>query len=209
MEHTAHGYWLKEAGEPSALAPLAGDSSADVVVIGGGYTGMWAAWHLKKLEPQARVVLLEATTCGQGPSGRNGGFCNVMWFSLPNMRARWGDAAALAVARAAQQAVGGIESFCREQGVDAWFRRGGYLQVSTAAAHDGVWDEALAACRELGEGDAVQPLAPAEVADRCDSPAFRGGALYRDAATVQPARLALGLRERLRAAGEQADGQDG
>jgi glycine/D-amino acid oxidase-like deaminating enzyme len=124
-----------------------------------------------------------------------------MWFSLPNMRARWGDTAALAVARAAQQAVRGIESFCREQGVDAWFRRSGYLQVSTAPAHDGVWDEALAACRELGEGGAVQPLAPAEVAERCNSPAFRGGAFYPGAATVQPARLALGLRERLLAAG--------
>jgi len=162
---------------------------------------MWAAWQVKQLEPEASVVLLESEVCGYGPSGRNGGFCNVMWFSLPNMRARWGDEAALAVARASQQAVTGIESFCREQGVEAWFRRGGYLQVSTAAAHDGVWDEALAACRELGEGQAMQALAPEEVKARCASPAFRAGAFYPDAATVQPARLAHGLRERLLAAG--------
>ncbi|HSR94998.1 MAG TPA: FAD-dependent oxidoreductase [Solirubrobacterales bacterium] len=183
------------------MPQLSGELSADVVVIGGGYTGMWAAWQVKQLEPDASVVLLESEVCGYGPSGRNGGFCNVMWFSLPNMRARWGDAGALAVARASRRAVGGIESFCREQGVDAWFRRDGYLQVSTASAHDGVWEEALAACRELGEGAAVQPLAPTEVAERCASPAFRGGAFYPDAATVQPARLALGLRERLLAAG--------
>jgi glycine/D-amino acid oxidase-like deaminating enzyme len=172
-----------------------------VVVVGGGYTGMWAAWHLKQLEPEARVVLLEADRCGLGPSGRNGGFCNVMWFSLPNMRERWGDSEALAVARAAQAAVAGIEAFCREEDVDAWFRRGGYMQVSTAAAHDSVWSDALAACRELGAGEEIQPLSAAEVAERCASPAFRGGAFYPDAATVQPARLAQGLRERLRGHG--------
>jgi glycine/D-amino acid oxidase-like deaminating enzyme len=147
------------------------------------------------------VVLLEADRCGYGPSGRNGGFCNVMWFSLPNMRARWGDAAALDVAHAAERAVIEIGEFCESQGVDAWFRRSGYLQVSTAQAHDGAWAETLAACRELGAVDAIHELSPAEVAARCASPAFRGGAFYPGAATVQPARLAIGLRDRLRAAG--------
>jgi glycine/D-amino acid oxidase-like deaminating enzyme len=201
MKHTRHGYWLEEAGEVAPVPELVGDVSADVLVIGGGYTGMWAAWQVKQLEPEASVVLLESEICGFGPSGRNGGFCNVMWFSLPNMRERWGDAGGLAVARAAREAIAGIESFCHEQEVDAWFRRGGYLQVSTAPAHDGIWDEASAVCRELGEGDAVRPLVPAEVAARCASPAFRSGAFYPDAATVQPARLALGLRERLLEAG--------
>ncbi|MEX0972303.1 MAG: FAD-binding oxidoreductase [Solirubrobacterales bacterium] len=211
MKHTAHGYWLEEAGEVSPLPELVGERSADVVVIGGGYTGLWAAWHLKRLEPEASVVLLEGDVCGFGPSGRNGGFCNSMWFSLPNMRRRWGGEGALAVARAARDAIDGVEGFCRDEGVDAWFRRGGYLQVSTAAAHDGVWNEALEACRGLGEGGGdgsdrntgvVQALSEKEVAERCASPAFRGGAFYPDAATVQPARLALfGLREHLLAAG--------
>ena len=201
MKHTALGYWLEEAGGVQPAPGLVGEKDADVVVIGGGYTGMWAAWQVKVLEPQARVVLLEADVCGRGPSGRNGGFCNVMWFSLPNMRRRWGEAGALAVARASAEAVTGIESFCRDEGVDAWFRRGGYLQVSTAPAHDGLWDEAVVACRDVGEDDAIRELSAAAVADRCASPAFRGGALYPAAATVQPARLALGLRERLRAAG--------
>ncbi|MEX2448089.1 MAG: FAD-dependent oxidoreductase [Solirubrobacterales bacterium] len=201
MRHTAHGYWLEEAGAVPELPTLGEDRSADVVVVGGGYTGMWAAWHLKRLEPEASVVLLEADLCGRGPSGRNGGFCNVMWFSLPNMCERWGDAGALTVARAAREAIDGVEGFCREQGVDAWFRRGGYLQVSTAPAHDGAWEQAHVACAALGEGDAIQPLDPAAVAARCASPAFRGGAFYPDAATVQPARLAFGLRERLRGAG--------
>jgi glycine/D-amino acid oxidase-like deaminating enzyme len=201
MKHTPHGFWLQEAGPVAPAPPLTGDREADVVVIGGGFTGLWAAWHLKRLEPEARVVLLEADGCGRGPSGRNGGFCNVMWFSLPTMCGRWGEAAALAVARAAEGAVGEIGEFCAEENVDAWFRRGGYLQVSTAAAHDEAWAAALAACRELGEAGAVEPLSPSQVAARCASPAFRAGAFYPGSATVQPARLALGLRDRLAARG--------
>ena len=201
VKHTRHGYWLEEAAGVEICPQLVGDRNADVVIVGGGYTGMWAAWHLKQLEPEARVVLLEADRCGFGPSGRNGGFCNLMWFSLPNMRGRWGDEGALAVGRAAEAAAVGIGEFCEAERVDAWYRPGGYMQVSTAASHDGVWAKALAACRELGAGEEIQPLSPAQVEERCASPAFRGGALYPRAATVQPARLAFGLRERLRARG--------
>lgn len=167
MKHTAHGYWLEEAGGFELAPELVGERGADVVVVGGGFTGMWAAWHIKALEPEARVVLLEAEACGHGPTGRNGGFCNVMWFSLPNMRARWGDEAALAVARAAEDAVAEIGAFCEAEEVDAWFHRAGYLQVSTAPSQDGVWAAALAACRELGAVDAIRPLAAGDVATRC------------------------------------------
>src|SRR3954468_16349259 len=136
MDHTPHGYWLEEAGTVEPLAPLSGKREADLVIVGGGYTGMWAAWHAKALEPEAHVVLLEGDRCGRGPSGRNGGFCNGMWISLPNMRERWGAEGALAGARAAEDAVAGIGEFCETEGVDAWFRPGGYLKVSTAAAFD-------------------------------------------------------------------------
>jgi glycine/D-amino acid oxidase-like deaminating enzyme len=201
VKHSAHGYWLEEAPSVERAPQLTGAVTADVVVVGGGYTGMWAAWHIKQLEPGASVALLEADRCGYGPSGRNGGFCNLMWFSLPNMRERWGDASALAVARAAEAAAVEIGEFCESEGVDAWHTPGGYLQVSTAEAHDCVWSAALAACRELGADEAIQPLSAAQVAERCSSPAFRGGAFYPKAASVQPARLAFGLREGLRARG--------
>jgi glycine/D-amino acid oxidase-like deaminating enzyme len=201
MKHTAHGYWLEEAGALEPTASLEGDLAADVVVIGGGFTGLWTAWHLVQLEPEARVALLEADVCGRGPSGRNGGFCNSMWLSLASMRERWGDEPALAVARSAEEAVRGIGAFCEEEGVEAWYRRGGYLQVSTAPAHDRAWERTLAACRELGAASAVRELSPAEVAERCASPAFRAGLICADGASVQPARLALGLRERLLARG--------
>ncbi|MGN6254610.1 MAG: NAD(P)/FAD-dependent oxidoreductase [Solirubrobacterales bacterium] len=202
MRHTRLGYWIEEAGEPEPRPSLTGDLAADVLVLGGGYTGMWTAWYARQLEPEARVVLLEAEpVCGHGPSGRNGGFCNAMWFSLASMRDRWGDEGALATAHAAQEAVGRIERFCEEREVDAWFRPAGYVQVSTAPAHDGAWARALAACRELGVPEMLQPLSEAEIAERCQSPAFRAGAVSPTSATVQPARLALGLREKLIEAG--------
>ncbi len=201
MKHTPHGYWLEEAGAVAPAPPLAGEREADVVIAGGGFTGLWAAWHVQQLQPEARVVLLEAGTCGQGPSGRNGGFCNAMWFQLASMRQRWGDEPALAVARAAQDAVEGIAAFCAGEGVDAWFRQAGYMQVSTAAAHDGVIERALDACRELDAGGRLAALSHDEVMARCASPLFRAGAISPSGATVQPARLVLGLRERLLARG--------
>ncbi len=195
--HTAHGYWLEEAGRVDPFSTLDRELRADVVIVGGGYTGMWAAWHVTEHEPEARVVILEAAICGEGPSGRNGGFVNTLWFSLPNLRRRFGDDEAIAVARAAQAAVDETGGFCRRHEVDAWFRQAGYLQVSTAPAWDRQWDDARTACAELGEPDACTALTPQQVADRCISPRFRAGAFYPGAATVQPARLARGLRARL------------
>jgi glycine/D-amino acid oxidase-like deaminating enzyme len=195
--HTPHGYWLEEAGGQDPLPPLEGDVGADAVVIGGGYTGLWTAWWITEHAPDARVVVLEAESCGAGPSGRNAGFVNSMWFSLPAMRSRFGDAAALAVARAARDSVGAIGRWCKDQGVDAWYRAGGYLQVSTAPVHDAAWSPIVEACVELGERDACRPLSESQTRVVCDSPLFRSGALYPVGATVQPARLARGLRERL------------
>ena len=197
MRHTTHGYWLDEAGEPPPLPHAEGELSCDVLVVGGGYTGMWTAWQISQLEPEASVILIEAEGCGRGPSGRNGGFANAMWFSAHTLRRRFGAAAAAAVLRAAQEGVDEIGRFCAEQEIDAWYSRNGYLQVSAAPAQDHVPDEAVETCRELGESEQAQPLSPEQVAERCRADRFRGGVLYPGSATVQPARLALGLGERL------------
>ena len=197
MKHTAHGYWLEEAGDRPPLPSAEGELNCDVLVAGGGYTGMWTAWQISQLAPAASVILLESDCCGHGPSGRSGGFANAMWFSMRTLRERFGGPAAARVARAAQGAVDEIGRFCSEQRIDAWYQQSGYLQVSAAPAQDGVWDEAVATCRELGEAGAVEELSAEQVRQRCRSPRFRAGVLYGGAATVQPARLALGLRERL------------
>jgi len=168
-----------------------------VAIVGGGYTGMWTAWFVSAAEPNARVVVLEAERCGAGPSGRNGGFVNSMWISLPTLHKRFGAGAALAVARASEGAVDGIGEWCTEHGIDAWYRRDGYLQVSTTPLHDDAPRTAVDAAAELGVAGVCVAQSAEEVSERCASPLFRGGAYYPAAATVQPARLAQGLRERL------------
>ena len=202
MRHSARSWWLDEAGGADDPQPvLEGDVSADVAIVGGGYSGMWTAWQLKQLAPDADVVLLEGDLCGHGPSGRNGGFVEDLWLNLPSLRSRFGDAGALASARAADASVQEIGAWCAEQGVDAWFRKAGHLVVSAAPAQDGVGDEAVRAAAELGVPEEVVALSPEEVRRRCASPVFREGTLMPSGASVHPARLALGLRRKLIEAG--------
>jgi glycine/D-amino acid oxidase-like deaminating enzyme len=203
MRHDAHGWWIEEAGlegTPSRPA-LTEDAEADILIVGGGYTGLWSAWWAKHHAPEARVLLLEAEHCGFGPSGRNGGFVNSMSFSLPTLRHNFGDAAAIEMVHAGDESVLAIGRWCEEQGVDAWFTHGGYLQVSTAPHFDDAWGPVVAACDELGERGRIEVLDSAETRGRCDSPVFRTGAFYPMGATVQPARLAAGLRSRVIDAG--------
>jgi glycine/D-amino acid oxidase-like deaminating enzyme len=192
--HDAHGYWLREAGGAEPVAPAAGELSADVVIIGGGYAGMWTAWNL--LDRGARVVLLEAEACGHGPSGRNGGFCETLWSNLPSLRERFGDERALAACEASSESVSAIGAWCEAEGVDAWFRQAGFVETSTSEAQDRVIDEILAAAVAVAP-DRVVALDEHAVQARCGSPRFRRGLLVPDDATLQPARLALGLRRRL------------
>jgi glycine/D-amino acid oxidase-like deaminating enzyme len=193
--HTATGWWLEEAGTVEPRPALDATVDADVVVIGGGYTGMWTAWHL--LEAGATVALLESGICGHGPSGRNGGFCESMWLSASALRERFGDGPARALLDASSASVTAIGGWCRSEGVDAWFDQSGYLGVSTAPAFDDIGREAVAAAAALGAPHRVVDLSGAEVRSRCDSARFRRGVLIPDFATLQPARLALGLRRRL------------
>jgi glycine/D-amino acid oxidase-like deaminating enzyme len=198
MEHTRLGYWIQEAGDVTPRRPLDSDRDADLLIVGGGYTGLWTAWHAHKLAPEVRIVVLESEpVCGRGPSGRNGGFVEAMWTSLASMRGRWGDAPALAVAAAAEEAALRIGSFCEEENVDAWYRQAGYVEVSTAPAQDDTGRAAVDACRDLGVADKLRELSAADVRTHCDSPEFRAGVIEPIGATVQPARLALGLRRRL------------
>jgi glycine/D-amino acid oxidase-like deaminating enzyme len=191
MLHDAHGFWIAEAGSPEVLPALEGDHAADVVVVGGGYTGMWTAWHVLAADPDADVVVLESGRCGHGPSGRNGGFVTGMDVSLPALRRDYGDAAAEAWVAAARETVDAVGAWCEAEGVDAWYRKGGELVVSTAPAQDGgVGFEAI-------DGASVLAQTPEQARARCDSPVFRSGVFVPAAATVHPARLAFGLRERL------------
>jgi glycine/D-amino acid oxidase-like deaminating enzyme len=167
------------------------------VVVGGGYTGMWTAWHLLDSEPGIRVLLLEGDVCGHGPSGRNGGFCESLWFSAAALRERFGDEPARALLEASSETVSDIGAWCRDNDVDAWFDQAGYLCASTGPAFEDAGLAAVEAAAALGAPEAVQDVTPAQVRERVESPVFGRGVFVPDFATVQPARLALGLRRRL------------
>ncbi|HEX5014557.1 MAG TPA: FAD-dependent oxidoreductase, partial [Candidatus Limnocylindrales bacterium] len=74
---SAISYWLAASPAGGAYTPLSGDGVADVVVVGGGFTGLWTALALTDTDPSLQVTVLEATSIGYGASGRNGGFCQA------------------------------------------------------------------------------------------------------------------------------------
>ncbi len=201
MRHTRYGWWLEDAGPIEATPPLEADTTADVVIVGGGYLGLWSAWQLKQLEPGLDVVVLEAGLAGHGPSGRNGGFVSTLWDDLPGLREAFGDARALEVCRASERGVRGIGTWCEATGVDAWYVAAPTMMAATSEAQLGDWEGLVQACRAVGATEEVEVLSAAEARGRCDSPLFLGGALLRTAANVQPARLSLGLRAQVLAAG--------
>jgi glycine/D-amino acid oxidase-like deaminating enzyme len=194
MVHDAHGWWIAEAGDPDRLPSLSGDTDADVVIVGGGYVGLWTAWHLLEAEPGARVVVLEAGRCGHGPSGRNGGFVSSLWLNRPTLAQTFGERRARELCDASADSVRAIGAWCEAQEVDASYRAAPHLLVSAAPAQDGAGVPAV-------DGDEVVSLSPEAVQAVCASPVLRGGVSARVGATVQPARLAFGLRERLLARG--------
>jgi glycine/D-amino acid oxidase-like deaminating enzyme len=189
--------WLQEALalEPGAddVEPLVGSHRTDICIIGGGYTGLWTALRLKELDPSIDVMLLEADICGSGASGRNGGLALGWWYKLPSLLKICGEEEALRLVKAASRAISEIGEFCEQNGVDAHFRQNGRLQTATTPLHAGSWKTAVETAERYGL-DAYERLTPDEVAARGGSPVYVDGVFEKDAATVQPALLARGLR---------------
>ncbi len=186
--------WLREAlaGE-SPAPPLAGSTDADVCVIGGGYVGMWTAYWLKRWQPELDVVLLEQDVCGGGASGRNGGFVLSWWAKFPSLMHMLGAESALAVCRTSEAAVSEIGSFCAAHGIEADFTPGGWLWTARTTAQLGAWEGTVETVERHAAG-VFRHLEPEEVAARTGSARHLAGVFEPGAATVQPARLARGLR---------------
>jgi glycine/D-amino acid oxidase-like deaminating enzyme len=194
-------WWLEEALALPEFAgpdtpPLRGDTDADVVILGGGYTGMWTSWFLKEREPALDVVLLERDICGGGPSGRNGGFVNGLYDEAGLLLERHGEGGRRTI-EAAARSIDEVGAWCEDAGVDAWFEPSGDLGVSTNPAHDASVRETVSEAERLGLADVYRPLSEDEVRERFDSPVVRTGFRVAHAATVHPARLARELRRAL------------
>jgi glycine/D-amino acid oxidase-like deaminating enzyme len=194
-------WWLDEAGRQAAAPKLEGDITADVCIVGGGFTGLWTALALKERVPSLQIVLVESEICGAGPSGRNGGFLHGYWAGLADLLPLLGRESALQLARAAEQIVPAVRSLCESRGEDVWLRESGMLMVSASPSQDDAVERAVAVASEVDAGEQAVPLDANGVAERIRSPVFRRGVYFQEGATVQPARLVQALRRAVMDAG--------
>ncbi|MGW5421686.1 NAD(P)/FAD-dependent oxidoreductase [Streptomyces sp. NPDC003943] len=187
-------FWLDDADHrPPAAPALVGAADCDLLVVGGGYSGLWTALIAKERDPSADVVLIEAGEVGAAASGRNGGFCeSSLTHGLGNGIARWpGEIARLE--RLGRENLHAIEDTLKRHGIDCDWERSGSLVVATEPYQlAGLKEEAEAAARYGAE---VALLDEAAVRAEIDSPSFLGGVWNKDGvAMVNPARLAWGLK---------------
>ncbi|HEY0718972.1 MAG TPA: FAD-dependent oxidoreductase [Streptosporangiaceae bacterium] len=187
-------FWTSQPGAPEPAAAMTGAQRADLVVVGGGFSGLWTALLARERDPDTDVVLVEASTAGWAASGRNGGFCSAsLTHGIGNGLSRFpGEMPQLE--KLGAQNLAEIAATVTSRGIDCDFAATGELAVATAPWQlEGLTEEAEAA-RALGHR--VTELDAAAVRAELDSPKFVGGTWYHDTcAMVDPARLARGLRQ--------------
>ncbi|WP_434096503.1 NAD(P)/FAD-dependent oxidoreductase [Streptomyces mobaraensis] len=191
---TLRPYWLDDPGRPDPRPALVGDEHCDLLVVGGGYSGLWTALNAKERDPARDVVLIEAEETGWAASGRNGGFCAAsLTHGVANGLARWpGELHRLE--ELGRRNLDGIEAAVRRHGIDCDFERTGEIDIATAPHQ-------VAELREAAEEYASLGITGHEYLDRdalraeVDSPTFLAGLWNRDGvAMLHPAKLAWGLK---------------
>ncbi|MEV5740710.1 FAD-dependent oxidoreductase [Microbispora rosea] len=187
-------YWLDRPIAPEPLPPLTGDATADLAVVGGGFTGLWTALMAKERDPSLDVVLLEGRAVGWAASGRNGGFCAAsLTHGLGNGQDRW-PAEIATLERLGRENLDEIEATLARHGVDCSFERTGELRVATEEWQLAGLDDEVGGAASLGLR--LERLDREQVRAEVDSPTYLGGVWDRDGvAMVDPARLAWGLRD--------------
>ncbi|MFG2365497.1 NAD(P)/FAD-dependent oxidoreductase [Streptomyces mirabilis] len=134
---TANGgisFWYADDGLPEPREPLSGDATADVVIVGGGYTGLWTAYYLKKAAPFLRVTVLEQKFCGYGASGRNGGWLYNGIAGRDRYAKLHGHEAAVRLQKAMNETVDEVVRVTAEEGIEADVHQGGVLEVAYTPA---------------------------------------------------------------------------
>ena len=194
--------WLADLPtDPTPAQPLSRDITADVAIIGGGFVGLWTAITLKQLEPDLRVVVLEANRCASGASGLNGGFVMSWWPKIASLVRLCGQDDAVFLADATTRSVGELGTFLHQHGIDAEYRQAGWLWTATTPAHVGAWNDVVDTAHRVGRGDIFQPLRVEAVAQRSGSDAHIAGICEPVNATLHPGRLGQGLARAARSLG--------
>ena len=186
-------FWLDQPDAPEPLPALAAAVTADLAVIGGGFTGLWTALLARERYPDLEVVLVEAKTVGWAASGRNGGFCSAsLTHGIGNGLERFPGEMPL-LEKLGEQNLREIGETVARYGIDCDFQPTGELALATADWQlDGLDEEAVAA-RRLGHDAEVLDAAAARA--ELGSPLWAGGLKYTTGnALVEPGRLAWGLR---------------
>lgn len=199
LSPSARSLWADTVGgDVGPRAPLDGDTTADVAIVGAGLTGLWTAWYLLAREPSLRVLLLERETAGFGASGRNGGWCSALFpQSTASLARRHGRDAALAMRRAMLDTVDEVGRAAADAGVDCDFVKGGTVVYARSATQlRGAEAEAAEAAR--WGVDEVELWG----ADRVEGVAGALGATFTPAcARLHPAKLVRGLARAVEARG--------
>jgi glycine/D-amino acid oxidase-like deaminating enzyme len=193
-------FWYADDGLPAQRCPLAGDESADVVIVGGGYTGLWTAYYLKKAAPFLRITVLEQKFCGYGASGRNGGWLYNGVAGRDRYAKLHGHEAAVRLQTAMNETVAEVVRVTQDEGVEADVHVGGVLEVAYTPAqlarlkafHD----------HELSYGEKDRELYGArETAERIRVADAVGSTWTPHGARLHPVKLVKGLAAAVEALG--------
>jgi glycine/D-amino acid oxidase-like deaminating enzyme len=186
-------FWLDTLPEREPHPPLEEALDADLCIVGGGYTGLWAALYAKALDPKRDVVLLEATRCGNGASGRNGGFVqSSLTHGTGNGLSRFRDEIDR-LERLGRENFDGLAQDLIGLNIEAEFEPGGDLVVALEPRElPDLADEGELASRF---GYETELLDAEETRAEVHSPLFLGALWTRTgSALVHPGKLADGLR---------------
>ncbi|MCV7298798.1 FAD-dependent oxidoreductase [Mycobacterium barrassiae] len=177
--------------------PLSTSVTCDLLVVGGGYTGLWAALHAAERNPGRRIVLIEANRIGWAASGRNGGFVDAsLTHGAENGKSRWPNEFDT-LEKLGMANLDGMQSDIERLGLDTQWQRTGMLSVATEP-HQVDW---LREAAEAGEG---RFLDTQQVRAEADSPTYLAGLFSADTcAIVHPAKLAVELARACSEAGVQ------
>jgi glycine/D-amino acid oxidase-like deaminating enzyme len=187
-------YWLDDVDAPKDRSRLIGKLTADLVIVGGGFTGLWAAIEVKQNNPTLDVVLVEGDAIAHGASGRNGGFVAAsLTHGLANGLSRWPNELARIV-KAGQENLDAIEAFINEHQIDCDWLRVGEIDVATEQYQIESLKSFVPTAGTYGEH--LVWLDQDQMRAKLNSPTFIGGLFDPDGVAIcDPARLAWGLRD--------------
>ncbi len=188
-------FWYRAAGWPESRPPLPGSLEADVCIVGAGLTGLWAAYYLKREQPDLRIIILEKEFAGFGASGRNGGWLSAeLAGSRDAYASTHGHDGVVELMRAMRGAVDEVIGVAKAEGIDADIVKDGVLSVARNQAQMGRLRESLDFERSWGatEDDFVV-LTGDESNARIRVENAMGALFTPHCARVQPAKLVGGL----------------